>query len=43
VIATALHIKGFGLQASDLNLVTAIIVALAMVLPSLKQRVKAIS
>ncbi len=43
VIATALNVGDFGLQASDLNLVTAIIVALAMILPSIKQRVKAIS
>ena len=43
VIATALNVGDFGLQASDLNLVTAILVALAMLLPSLKRRVKALS
>ena len=43
VIASALNVGEFGLQASDLNLVTAVLVALAMFLPSLKQRVKAFS
>ena len=43
VIATALNVEGIGLQASDLNLVTAVLVALAMLLPSLTQRVKALS
>ena len=36
-IAGALNTSEFGLQASDLNLVTAIIVAFAMVLPTLKR------
>jgi putative ABC transport system permease protein len=43
VIAAALNVGDFGLQASDLNLVTAILVASAMFLPSLKRRVKALS
>lgn len=43
VIAEALNVGDFGLQASDLNLVTAILVASAMFLPSLKRRVKALS
>ena len=43
VIATALNVGDFGLQASDVNLVTAVLVALAMFLPSLKHRVKASS
>ena len=36
----ALNMGDFGFQASDLNLITAILVALAMLLPSLKQRLK---
>ncbi|RZI46553.1 ABC transporter permease [Candidatus Finniella inopinata] len=43
VIATALNVGDIGLQASDLNLVTAVLVALAMLLPSLTQRIKALS
>lgn len=43
VIASALNVGDFGLQASDLNLVTAVLVACAMLLPSLKRRVKAFS
>ncbi|MCX7338182.1 MAG: ABC transporter permease [Alphaproteobacteria bacterium] len=43
VIAMALNASDFGLQASDLNLVTSILVALAMLLPSLKRHVKALS
>lgn len=43
VIAAALNVGDFGLQASDLNLVTAVLVASAMFLPSLKRRVKALS
>jgi putative ABC transport system permease protein len=43
VIASALNVGDFGLQASDLNLVTAVLVAFAMLLPSLKRRVKAFS
>lgn len=39
VITQALNISGFGLKASDLNLVTAIIVTLAMVLPNLKKKI----
>lgn len=37
VIATALNVGDFGLQASDLNLVTAVLVAMAMTVPSLKK------
>lgn len=40
VISQALNINGFGLKASDLNLVTAVIIILAMLLPSLKQKIK---
>lgn len=40
VISQALNIHGFGLKASDLNLVTAVIIILAMMLPNLKQKVK---
>lgn len=40
VIALALNIGGLGIQASDLNLVTAILVALAMLLPQVPHRVK---
>ncbi len=43
VIASALNVGDFGLQASDLNLVTAVLVACAMLLPSIKRRVKAFS
>lgn len=42
VIAAALNVGDFGLQASDLNLVTAVLVAIAMLLPSLKRRIKAL-
>ncbi|MGI4852083.1 MAG: ABC transporter permease [Janthinobacterium lividum] len=35
LIAFALNIKGFGLQASDLNLLTACLVGFAMILPKL--------
>lgn len=42
VIAMALNVGDFGLQASDLNLVTAVLVAVAMVLPSLKRHIKAL-
>lgn len=38
VIAMALNVGGFGLQASDLKLVTAILVGMAMLLPTLKTR-----
>lgn len=37
VIATALNVGDFGLQASDLNLVTAVLVAIAMTVPSFKK------
>lgn len=37
--AFALNTSGLGLQASDLNLVTAILVGLAMIIPQLKSRV----
>jgi putative ABC transport system permease protein len=40
VIAAALNIGDLGLQASDLNLVTALLVACAMFLPSLKRRIQ---
>lgn len=40
VISLALNIGDFGLQASDLNLVTATLVALAMLLPSLKSKLR---
>jgi putative ABC transport system permease protein len=40
VISQALNIQGFGLRASDLNLVTAVIVTLALLLPSLKKKLK---
>ena len=40
VIAAALNIGDLGLQASDLNLVTAVLVACAMLLPSLKRRIQ---
>jgi len=43
VIAAALNVGDIGLQASDLNLVTAVLVALAMLLPTLTQRVKSLS
>ena len=39
-IAMALNIDGLGLQTSDLNFVTAILVVLAMVLPKLKKKSK---
>jgi putative ABC transport system permease protein len=42
VIAAALNVGDFGLQASDLNLVTAVLVAIAMLLPSLKRKIKAL-
>lgn len=38
VIAMALNVGDFGLQASDLNLVTAILVATAMLLPNLTRK-----
>lgn len=38
LIAFALNVGDIGLQASDLNLVTAILVACAMMIPSLKRR-----
>ncbi|MEI6881478.1 MAG: ABC transporter permease [Bacteroidota bacterium] len=41
VIATALNIGGSLLQASDLNLVTAILVGIAMLLPDLKKQLRA--
>ncbi len=40
VIATALNIGGSFLQASDLNLVTAILVGIAMLLPGLKRQLE---
>ena len=40
VIALALNVGELGLQASDLNMVTAGLVVLAMLLPSIRQRVK---
>lgn len=40
VITQALNINGFGLKASDLNLITAVIVTLAMMLPNLKEKIK---
>ncbi len=40
-VAFALSSGMFGLQASDLNLVTAILVAVALIAPKLKQRLKA--
>lgn len=40
IISQALNIQGFGLKASDLNLVTAIIVTFAMWLPTLKKKMK---
>jgi putative tryptophan/tyrosine transport system permease protein len=40
VIAQALNINEIGLKASDLNLVTAVLVGLAMTLPTLKQHFK---
>lgn len=43
IVAMALNMGDFGFQASDLNLITAILVALAMLLPSLKQRLKTLS
>ena len=42
VIAIALNTHEFGLQASDLQLVTAIIMVLAMQVPALKRHIKAI-
>lgn len=39
VITQALNVSGFGLKASDLNLVTAVIVTLAMALPNLKNKI----
>lgn len=41
VITQALNISGFGLKASDLNLITACIVTMAMALPTIQQRIKA--
>jgi putative ABC transport system permease protein len=38
VVAMALNVGEFGLQASDLNLVTALLVAFAMLLPTLKRK-----
>lgn len=40
LIAGALNVDDFGLKASDLNLVTAFLVALAMLLPNLRQLIK---
>jgi putative ABC transport system permease protein len=40
VIALALNVGDFGLQASDLNLVTAVLVAVAMILPTLRNKLK---
>jgi putative ABC transport system permease protein len=40
VIAIALNVNEFGLHASDLNLVTAALVAFAMKIPSLKKRIR---
>lgn len=40
VIALALNVGGLGIQASDLNLVTAILVALAMLLPQALRNAK---
>lgn len=40
VIAQALNINEIGLKASDLNLVTAVLVGLAMTLPTLKKQFK---
>lgn len=40
VITQALNVSGFGLKASDLNLITAGIVTLAMMLPNLKEKIK---
>lgn len=40
VIAFALYASEIGLQASDLSLVTAVIVTIAMVLPNLKRSIK---
>lgn len=40
VISQALTIHGFGLKPSDLNLVTAAIIILAMMLPNLKKKIK---
>ncbi|WOV90319.1 MAG: hypothetical protein R1F54_07155 [Candidatus Zeuxoniibacter abyssi] len=37
-IAFALSVGIFGLQASDLNLVTAVLVALALIVPKLRAR-----
>jgi putative ABC transport system permease protein len=42
VIAFALNTEIIGLQASDLNLITAVLVVIAMLLPELRQRVKKI-
>lgn len=42
VISAALNVGDFGLLASDLNLLTALLVAGAMLLPSLKRRIKAL-
>jgi putative tryptophan/tyrosine transport system permease protein len=38
VVAIALNTKLFGLQSQDLNLITAVIVALALILPGLRQK-----
>lgn len=40
VIALALDVRGFGLKTSDLNLVTAVLVAVAMVLPTIIPTIK---
>jgi putative ABC transport system permease protein len=37
-IALALNIEFIGLQAQDLNLVTAVLVAIALMLPMIKRR-----
>ncbi|MFI4938578.1 MAG: ABC transporter permease [Candidatus Berkiellales bacterium] len=38
VISLALHVNGLGLQASDLNLITALFVVIFMLLPKIKQK-----
>ena len=39
-VAFALSTGMFGLQASDLNLVTAVLVALALIMPKMKRNLK---
>jgi len=41
LISFAFNVKEFGFQASDLNFVTAFLVALAMILPRLRKRADA--